>query len=58
MRRIFAFNSPSFKRLGRAPAGVPDAELLDLILGEPRLLRRPLLVDGDRVRVGLTEVAP
>ena len=34
-----------------------DAELLELILAEPRLLRRPLLVDGERVLVGGREIS-
>ena len=52
MRAIFAFGSPSFKKLGRSAEQLSDAELLELILSEPRLLRRPLLVDGERVLVG------
>lgn len=44
IRAIFAFNSPSFKKLGRPPEAFADGELSDLILDEPRLLRRPLAV--------------
>ena len=47
MRAIFAFNSPSFKKLGRTPDDLTDDELLDLVLGEPRMLRRPLAVTVD-----------
>lgn len=47
VRVIFAFNSPSFKKLGRAPDEVSDGELLELILREPRMLRRPLAITAD-----------
>ena len=53
IRVLFAFGSPSFRKLERAPEDLSDAELLDLALGEPRFLRRPLLVTDDgRVLVG------
>lgn len=53
IRGIFAFGSPSFKKLGRDPAEVADDELFELVLAEPRLLRRPLLVTDDgRVLAG------
>ncbi len=55
---MFAFNSPRFRRLGRAPDEISDAELIELALCEPRLLRRPLLVTGDgHVLVGGAAVA-
>lgn len=53
IRAIFAFASPSFRKLGRDPDQLTDAELVDLVLGEPRFLRRPLLVTDDgRVLAG------
>ena len=53
IRALFAFGSPSFRKLERAPEELSDTELLDLALGEPRFLRRPLLVTDDgRVLVG------
>ena len=58
IRKVFAFGSPSFKKLGRAPESYADAELVDLVVGEPRFLRRPLLVaDDGRVLVGAKAVA-
>ena len=58
MRTLFAFGSPSFRRLGRDPEGLTEAEMMDLVLAEPRLLRRPLLVTGDgRVLAGATAIA-
>ena len=47
VRAILAVNSPSFRKLGRPVDEWPDEELVELILGEPRLLRRPLLVTDD-----------
>jgi arsenate reductase-like glutaredoxin family protein len=52
IREISAFGSPAFKKLGRDPESYSDDELVALVLAEPRLLRRPLLVAGDRVLVG------
>jgi arsenate reductase len=57
VRRIFAFGSPSFKKLGRGPESFSEAELVQLILAEPRYLRRPLAVRDGRVYVGGREVA-
>ena len=44
--------------MGRAPDELKDGELLDLVLEEPRFLRRPLAVTDDgRVLVGGRAVA-
>jgi len=52
MAPIFASGSPAFKKLGLDPALLSDEEMIELVLAEPRLLRRPILVDGERVLVG------
>ena len=53
VRTILAANSPAFRKLGRPVEDWLDEELVELILGEPRLLRRPLLITDDgRVLVG------
>lgn len=58
IRNLFAFNSPSFKKLRRDPESVGDDELIQLVLVEPRLLRRPLLVTEDgRVLAGAKAVS-
>jgi arsenate reductase len=49
---IFSFKSPTAKALGVKPGTRSDDELLDLMIGEPRLLRRPLLKLGDRLLIG------
>ncbi len=56
VRRIFSFGSPSFRAMRRAPESFTDAELVALILTEPRLLRRPLATADGRVLVGSREI--
>jgi arsenate reductase-like glutaredoxin family protein len=44
---MFNFRSPSFKRLGLERDKLSDKELIDFMLKEPRLVRRPVVrVDG------------
>ena len=51
--QIFSWNSPSFKKLGVTREGLDDDSLIQLMLGEPRLIRRPLVqVGGGEVFVG------
>jgi arsenate reductase-like glutaredoxin family protein len=53
VHNLVAVQSPSFKKLGQPLEAYTAAELHDLILAEPRMLRRPLLVtDDDRLLVG------
>jgi arsenate reductase-like glutaredoxin family protein len=48
-----AVSSPSFKKLERPLDSFSEEELLEMVLAEPRLLRRPLLVTDDgRVLTG------
>jgi arsenate reductase-like glutaredoxin family protein len=49
---IFSWNSPSFKKMGRTRESLSEEELLQLMLKEPRLIRRPLIVVGGRLIVG------
>jgi arsenate reductase-like glutaredoxin family protein len=46
---MFNFRSPSFKQLGLERDTLSDKELIDLMLKEPRLVRRPVVRIGDRV---------
>ena len=44
---MFNFRSPSFKQLGMERDKLSDKELIDLMLKEPRLVRRPVVrIDG------------
>lgn len=49
---IFSWKSPSFKALGRDSGSLSAEELLDLMLGEPRLIRRPLIKVGNKLIIG------
>jgi arsenate reductase len=40
---MFNFRSPSFKQLGLEREKLSDEELIDLMLKEPRLVRRPVV---------------
>ena len=46
---MFNFRSPSFKKLGMEREKLSDNELIDLMLKEPRLVRRPVVRIGDKV---------
>ena len=46
---MFNFRSPSFKKLGLDREKLNDNELIDLILEEPRLVRRPVVRIGNDV---------
>ena len=52
LRELFSFRSPSFRKLGLDPDSLSDDEMLSLMMGDPRLIRRPLVVAGGRVIVG------
>ena len=44
---MFNFRSPSFKKLGLEKDNLSNNELIDLMLKEPRLVRRPVVrIDG------------
>ena len=49
---IFARRSPSLKKLGLADKELSDDEMIDLMLQEPKLVRRPLLKVGGKLMVG------
>ena len=49
---IFARRSPSLKKLGLADKELSDDEMVNLMLQEPKLVRRPLLKVGDKLMGG------
>ena len=49
---LFAWRSPSLKKMGLAGQELSEAEMLRLILEEPRLIRRPVTRLGDRLLIG------
>ena len=46
---MFNFRSPSFKQMGLERNTLTDKELIDLMLKEPRLVRRPVVRIGGKV---------
>ena len=49
---IFSWKSPSARPLALDPASATPARLLELMLAEPRLVRRPLVARGEAIAVG------
>ena len=52
LAQLFARRSPSLKKMGLADKELSDSEMLDLMLKEPRLVRRPLVRIGNRLLIG------
>ena len=50
--QIFARRSPSLKQMGLASRDLSEDEMVNLMLQEPKLVRRPLIRVGDRVFTG------
>ena len=49
---IFSWNSPSFRKLGVDRETLTDAQLVAMMLKEPRLIRRPLVMVGGELVFG------
>ena len=49
---IFARRSPSLKKLSLVDKELSDDEMVNLMLQEPKLVRRPLIKVGDKLMVG------
>ena len=50
--QIFARRSPSLKNMGLAGQELSEEEMVELMLKEPRLVRRPLVDLGGKLLVG------
>ena len=47
---LFSWRSPSFKKLGLEKSNMSASEMLDLMIAEPRLIKRPIVMyQGKRV---------
>ncbi len=57
IRDLFSFKSPSFRKLGLDPESLTDRQMMSLVMGDPRLIRRPLVVTGGRIIVGNDQAA-
>ena len=49
---LFAWRSPSFKKMEMSGEDLSEAQMLKLMLDEPRLLRRPVTRVGDKLIIG------
>ena len=49
---MFNFRSPSFKKLSVDPESLQDQDLIEKMLKEPRLIRRPIVKIGQKVYFG------
>ena len=49
---IFARRSPSLKKLSLVDKELSDDEMINLMLQEPKLVRRPLIKVGGKLMVG------
>lgn len=49
---MFNFKSPNFGKLGLDRNKLSDEDLLDLMLGEPRLVKRPVIVINGKTHFG------
>ena len=54
---IFARRSPSLRKMGLADKELSDDAMVNLMLQEPKLVRRPLLKVGDKLWVGGSNAA-
>jgi arsenate reductase-like glutaredoxin family protein len=54
---LLSRRSARFRALGLEGRALGEEETLELLAREPRLLRRPLLLRGDRLVVGYDEQA-
>ena len=54
---IFARRSPSLKKMGLGGKELSEDAMVNLMMQEPKLVRRPLLKVGDRLLVGCSSAA-
>ena len=42
--QLFSWRSPSFKKLGLEKSNMAASQMLDLMITEPRLIKRPIVI--------------
>lgn len=55
IEEIVFSNSPAYKKLEDQIIGLSMDESLDLLIKEPKLIRRPIIIDDLRLQVGYNE---
>lgn len=51
-RDILRRGESVYKELGLADTAISDAELLNIMSNHPKLIERPIVVNGDQARIG------
>ena len=46
--KLFSWRSPSFKKLGLEKSELTASQMLNLMISEPRLIKRPIVVYRDQ----------
>jgi arsenate reductase-like glutaredoxin family protein len=54
---MFAWRSPSSKPYRDLRGKATDDELIEMMVNEPRLIRRPILTDGSQIVFGFKQDA-
>lgn len=49
---LFSWRSPAAREVAPLRGSLSDDRLIELMAGEPRLIRRPLIRSGDQIIVG------
>ena len=57
VKEIFSWRSPSVKKLDSNPDSMNDDQLIQLMIKNPRLIRRPLIQSGSKLIIGTSEQA-
>jgi arsenate reductase-like glutaredoxin family protein len=52
VEELFSWRSPTARARGLQPGAMTDDALVQLMAAEPRLIRRPLVLTGDRLIIG------
>ena len=49
---IFSWKSPTARKMGLSAGSLSDERMLELMVEQPQLIRRPLIVRDDRLQLG------
>ena len=57
LTELFSWRSPTARARGLQPGSLSDEQMIELMQQEPRLIRRPLVLAGDRLVIGADAAA-
>ena len=55
MSELFSWKSPTARKMGLKPGALSDAQMLDLMIENPQLIRRPVIVKDGHIQLGFTK---